>query len=338
MLYTFDGNRDMVHGTRQVWVVGFACLLLGSAASAQAPAEGEAPATDRQALRYQALIEEAVSEFSAGHYLEARALFRAAHGVMPNARTLRGIGLTSFELRAYDDAYRHLSAALEATERPLTEAQQEEVRSFLERTTRFVALYTTAELPEGTRVLVAGVPATLLANGVLVLGLGQHEVEIRNEARVGRATLVVAGGESGPLPVGFPLPVADAPMPTTRPPDPPFVEAESTLRARTAARITLPAAGVTVLTGGLLLLRGKAFSDRVEGVSAASPRVWADVQDDYDAAQSRLTTGYVLLGVGVGVGIAGTVLALRGRSRAPSQESLARVELGLGYVGAEVSW
>src|SRR5262249_43441282 len=60
----------------------------------------------------QGLIADAVAEYDAGHFEEARALFRRAQAEAPSARTLRGIGMASFELRDYVEADRALAAAL----------------------------------------------------------------------------------------------------------------------------------------------------------------------------------------------------------------------------------
>src|SRR4051812_11159906 len=67
-----------------------------------------AVAQDADTPQYRGLLNEAVSEYDARRYEEARALFRRAHELSPNARTLRGIGMASFELREYVEALRAL--------------------------------------------------------------------------------------------------------------------------------------------------------------------------------------------------------------------------------------
>ena len=86
-------------------------FAFGRAWGAAAPATRES-AESRQ---YTSLLEEAVSEYDARRYEEARALFRKAHDISPNARTLRGIGMASFELREYVEALRALEGALAAS-------------------------------------------------------------------------------------------------------------------------------------------------------------------------------------------------------------------------------
>src|SRR5688572_888187 len=100
--------------------VPFLCTLLlsgltASTAFAQAaqlsdpagerPASGLAPVTPPLDLSenpdYKRAVEEALKEYGLGHFEEARSLFRRAHGIYPNARTLRGLGMVEFELRHY---------------------------------------------------------------------------------------------------------------------------------------------------------------------------------------------------------------------------------------------
>ena len=77
------------------------------------------------------LIGDAVAEYDAGHFQEARALFRQAHEKPPTARTLRGIGMCSFELRDYVEATRALGASLRETRRPLTAEQKRHAEALL---------------------------------------------------------------------------------------------------------------------------------------------------------------------------------------------------------------
>src|SRR5688500_11195422 len=121
-------------------------VLLASPAHAQ-----EAPAA------YRPLIDDAVREFSEGHWEEARALFRRAHDLYPNARTLRGIGMASFELRDYLSALRALRESLTDRRQPLTAEQRSRVDELLDRTRAFIATYR-VRAPSGATIIVDGVP------------------------------------------------------------------------------------------------------------------------------------------------------------------------------------
>ncbi len=283
-------------------------------------------------LRYQALIEEAVAEFGAGTFLEARALFRAAHNVYPNARTLRGIGVTSFELRAYDDAYRYLTAALGSTVRPLTDAQRAEVEGLLARTHRLVAIFDTRTLPEGTRVFVDGVATAPEADGVIVLTLGRHELEIRLDDRTGRATLTIAGGENGALPVELPTvtprvePIVSAP--------PPVPSRAPTYRR--VARVLLPTGAAATGLGALFFALGARDASRVEGASPGTE--WNGLERAYDRAPRRSITGLTMLGVGVGIAGVGLVYALRGREPEDAAGVATALRVGPSSLATEVRW
>ncbi|MBZ0115685.1 MAG: PEGA domain-containing protein [Sandaracinaceae bacterium] len=164
-----------------------AAVISVAASCASAQDEGEA---------YRALVEEAVAEFDALRFEEARALFRRAHQLMPNARTLRGIGLASFEMRDYATAHRSLVLALASAERPLTDEQRAETTSVLERTRRFLGVLRIRIEPEGAALRLDGGSAPLEEDGTLLVGLGPHTVTARLEGYVEASrTVRIEGGE-----------------------------------------------------------------------------------------------------------------------------------------------
>ena len=114
---------------------------------AQEPTEEEPPA------EYMELIQDAVTESAAQRWVEAHGLFREAQQVFPNARALRGIGMTAFELRDYVGAYLGLSAALAETRRALDFEQRAQVEALLRRVNGLIARYTVAHLGEAATVL-----------------------------------------------------------------------------------------------------------------------------------------------------------------------------------------
>src|SRR5438270_7301880 len=115
--------------------LGLSVLVAANQAFAAPAAGAPDPAETSQ---YRAMLNEAVSEYDARRYEEARALFRRAHELSPNARTLRGIGMASFELREYVEALRALEGSLVEQRRPLTAPQRQQVEGLLERTRAFV--------------------------------------------------------------------------------------------------------------------------------------------------------------------------------------------------------
>jgi len=125
------------------------------------------------------LIGDAVAEYDAGHYQEARALFRQAHDKVPTARTLRGIGMASFELRDYVEAARALGASLRDQRRPLTPEQKRHAEALLARANTFVGRFTVKIKPESASLFVDGRPADVEPDGVVLLAFGRHQLSLR---------------------------------------------------------------------------------------------------------------------------------------------------------------
>lgn len=175
------------------------------------------------------VIKRAVTEFDAGNWDEASALFRRAHELNPSARTWRGLGLTSYELRRYVDAIAQLEAALADPRKPLTAAQRKEVDTVLARAREFVSVYRVRVIPAEAEVLVDGRPAKL-TEGQLFLDPGPHNVVVRApgyeerhaDVRAAAGTkdelsleLSVAGQPEEPQQVAEPV---AAPAPVEQPP------------------------------------------------------------------------------------------------------------------------
>lgn len=126
--------------------------------------------------RYREVVSEALSEFKLGHFQEASTLFREAHGINPSARTLRGLGITAFQLRAYVDSVDYLQAALDDTRNPLTAAQRSEAREMLDRARSYVARYVVHLQPTDATLEVDGHAVTLRNGSELWLDPGGHEI------------------------------------------------------------------------------------------------------------------------------------------------------------------
>jgi tetratricopeptide (TPR) repeat protein len=179
-------------------VVG--CVVLSAACAIEARAQSD------ETARYDAFVREAVVEYNAGNWGEARLLFGKAHELLPSARTWRGMGLSDYESKRYVQAIEALEAALDSDIKPLDAAQREEVERALERSLRFVAVYA-LELPQDAKELnVDGRPARLQTDGTLRLNPGSYTLSLRRasgatvehsfEAAVGeRATLELAADD-----------------------------------------------------------------------------------------------------------------------------------------------
>jgi hypothetical protein len=186
-----------------------AALLALAALVAPAPASAQRARPDRE---YQRLVRQAIREFDAGHWEEARALFQSAHDRFPSARTFRGIGMAAFEMRAYADAHRALTNALLATERPLTNRQRREVEELLERTHAFVGRFKLVVEPASANVTLDLEPLAPDDAGIVLLSVGDHVLAAEAEGYITSSQrLRVEGGDERTVRVVL-EPVASTPV------------------------------------------------------------------------------------------------------------------------------
>jgi hypothetical protein len=268
-------------------------LLISAHAYAQeAPPERPAPAG------YDRLIEQALTESASGRWAEARVLFRRAHELFPNARTLRGIGMVAYELGDYPDAIRNLRQSLGATERALTEEQREQATTLLTEALTYVGSYDLANVPEGAAILVDGLPAEPESDGTLLLRIGPHEVVVTNDQHRWEGRWSVVGGENAPIPMVFDLP----PVEETRAPPPVIVPTSpdpAPAWAVTISGAAIAIVGIAILIAGVLDVA--TIDNAVEGTE------WNDISSAYDRAPILTTLGPVVLGIGAAAAIGGSV-------------------------------
>jgi hypothetical protein len=116
-----------------------------------APAAPSPPADN-----YAQLVEAALRAHAAGDNQRAFELFRQAHAIHPNARTLRGLGVTSFAAGDPVKAIDYLEAALVHPERPLDDKLRAAVHELLERAHHLVASYRFEVQPVDAAVAMDG--------------------------------------------------------------------------------------------------------------------------------------------------------------------------------------
>lgn len=227
--------------------------------SSPAPASADEPG----GRAYSELVAEAVREFDLGHYSEARSLFERAHAILPNARTLRGIGMTCFEMRDYPHAWIAFREALANPERPLTSAQRNEVESLLTRTEVFLGRVRLVSAPPDTRIVVDG-GDPVLDGDTVVLAAGTHELQLtRPDGTRGTHVVEVIAGRTRELDVHEAAAPANG-APSAEP-------------ASTRSMGFGPLPGAVVLGGGGALL----VVSLVQGIRARSAR------NDYDELCAR---------------------------------------------------
>lgn len=186
------------------------CVVASAAAQKSQGSEGaEAPA-------YRELIDEAVSEYEAGHFEESRALFSQAHALMPSARTLRGLGMAEFELRNYAASAGYLEQALSSQTRALDGELRAKTETLLERANRLIGRFTLELDPSSAAIAVDGEPADLDAQRSLVLAAGDHTLDVTAPGRAAaHRTLRVRGGERQTLHIALPALAGVAPSAVT---------------------------------------------------------------------------------------------------------------------------
>jgi hypothetical protein len=126
--------------------------------------------------QYRALIGSALEEYDLGNYEEALSLFERAHRIEPSARTLRGMGLASYQARKYVIALAYLEAALDDQRKPLTPQFRRDVETALEATRGFIVSFELVIAPANASVTVDGEPVHANSGRTLLLDPGEHEV------------------------------------------------------------------------------------------------------------------------------------------------------------------
>lgn len=150
------------------------CVCCAITAHAEPLSEAEEPTDNPE---YDRLLKDALSEFQLGNWTEARSLFERAHEIKPSARTLRAIGLASFEAKSYADAVAYLTAALADPRRPLNDEQRTEAQYAIQRSLSYIAQYELELSPASAQVRVDSREPIML-DGKLLLDPGKYQLEV----------------------------------------------------------------------------------------------------------------------------------------------------------------
>lgn len=145
---------------------------------------------------YEATIQEALRAYEAGRYAEARNAFRRAYTQNPTARTLRTIGMCSFNLGDYTDAVYQLERALRDPRMPLTAEQQAHARDLIAKADARIGRFRLRLTPPEVVLLVDRKPPLVLEGEELLLEAGHHEIEARAPGYLtAHSTVRVEGGD-----------------------------------------------------------------------------------------------------------------------------------------------
>lgn len=162
--------------TSTLWWLCSLCLLVFFSGNVRAEPPPE-PASPPSA--YEPLIEQALEAYEAGRYAEARNTFRRAHELHPTARTLRGMGMCSFNLGDYTHAAYELEQALKEPRLALTAEQQAHARGLIDRANRHIGRFHLRLTPAEAALRVDGDAPLIVEGRELLLDAGTHEIEVR---------------------------------------------------------------------------------------------------------------------------------------------------------------
>lgn len=190
---------------RRLAPLAAACLVVGALTSQTAQSQTPEPSAPIAETvgggdppGYREAVEQGLSEYGAGNFAEARALFLRAHAIAPNARTLRSLGIVEYELRNYAEAIARLEQALAATAKPLDTNVRTQVEKLLSQTKAFVGRYSLQLKPDPitSRILVDGSLVASDTKALLTLNVGEHTLVVQADGyHDEQRSLSVKGGE-----------------------------------------------------------------------------------------------------------------------------------------------
>lgn len=333
---------------REQWLVQllvcavFASALVAVSARAQAEAPGAAAPESSEYERY---IAQALQAYDAGRFAEARSSFRRAHELAPTARTLRTIGMCSFNLGDYVDALQNLEAALADARKPLNGEQRTHVSDLIARSQARVGRFRIRLTPQDAVLWADGRPPPRLGTDEILLEPGRHELLAQASGhQPNRSTVQVDGGDRTtleiiltPHPAGADIAAVAAPKPAEAP-SPAPVAAAPLSPASTASNtqavwgyVALGVGGVSLITFGITtgLAASKASSlDEHCRDNACRPAYHDDV-DTYNRYKVISTVSLI-----AGVALAGTGVVLLLTQPGQSTEHAAlEPQIGFGSLG-----
>lgn len=280
-------------------------------------------------VSYEETIRHAVDAYSLGHWTEARFFFARAHAQHPNARTLRGLGLTCYESRDYVEAIGFFKRALASTEQPLTESMREDIARFLEQSQQRVTRVEVTLEPPAATLEVDHVERDLNGGGVVLLDPGEHELAAEAQGYEPQRRRVTA--EGGEQRIELRLRPRETPRLHAQETAAPQPKQAASSHSELAPYIVIGASGASLIVGAALV--GIAASDKYAVENAAQGSTWPQLEPRYNRGRTFFPVGFALMGVGLAGVAAGLTWKLWPADRALEQ----RVHLRLSGAGIELS-
>jgi hypothetical protein len=313
--------------------------MLLTAASARAQGEDTPGLDATQRAEYEELTRKGIMEYELGHWAEAKAHFARAHALYPNARTLRALGLISFETRNYVEALDWLERALGSQEKPLTDEMRRQVSNLADDARSFVARIWLVLEPADAAVFVDGERAKLRDQNVLLVDPGEHELRIEAagyqlETRAIRAS----AGQSSELKLSLLSTASDSQPASQVALTSDYEEPEASWwSAQRTVALGLGVGGVVALgvgvTAGLLALSAKSDSDRNCDGDVCN----ATGSDQRDKAVTRADIASVGFIAGGALLAAGAITFFLAPDPQRSTERVLRVVPGPGIAGLAIA-
>jgi hypothetical protein len=319
------------------WLCCNLCVLGAGTVSVRAE---PAPAPTATPAGYDRTIEEALAAYEAGRFAEARVAFRRSHELMPTARTMRSIGMCSFNLGDYTDAVFQLERAKADQRKPLTEDQLKHVAELISRANQRIGRFRLNLTPAEATLIVDGRSPTLLDRTELLLEAGHHDIEARANGYLNaHSTVNVEGGDRTTLvfrlirddyavtqPPGEIPPRATTSLASY---DPPERDSHQWMRTLGYTSLGLGAAGLVgfAVVGSLALAQKSKLDDHCANTSCSS--MYRGDVDRYDTLRTLST---VTLVAGGSLAVIGLGLLIM---RPTEQTERASIEpwIGPGAVG-----
>jgi hypothetical protein len=256
-----------------------------------ARADAASPPSD---AAYQENIARGLQEFDLEHWQEARSFFGEAHALQPSARTLRGLALTSYELRDYVAAVRFGNEAQASEVRPLTEDMRSELQRILRQARHFVGCLRVRTLPATASAWIDGKPAVSESDGCVLLNPGPHEVVARAPGfDAAKQSVLAAGGDELEVELS---------LRTSQPAATPGAATEAPTRSAAGPLIVLGSAAAVAAAG--IVMVSLAASDLARVENAPDGATWSEYADANARAPKLSAAGFALIGLGT-LGLAG---------------------------------
>ncbi|HET8936496.1 MAG TPA: tetratricopeptide repeat protein [Polyangiales bacterium] len=155
--------------------IGFASVAYAQAEPEKAPRDVEKVIASDE---YKDLVKEGMLKYTRGFWPEARAYFLKAHELAPNARTLRGLALVSYDSRHYVDAIDYAEQSLAHPVQPLGDKMAEELKQLVAQAHKLIGHVELVTTPSAAELRVDGARVARRGDGSLWLDPGEHELSV----------------------------------------------------------------------------------------------------------------------------------------------------------------